>query len=410
MSVVIAIERFLTPVGTGNVDWTTTDLLGLTPKAVIIIASNAEVNGTKIVDIAWGVGIATGAANELCVSGSSEDGQTTTDTKRAIDTARILDIDRADSFHGDVEATFVQFITDGVRLNFSDVAQFGRKLYQVIFFAGDDIEVHAGSAALGLVDTTFNVTDPGFQADLVFAAAVGGNSDSSNMHLQYGWAAPGVSDAGINVSDRNGIPISQVDATVRNDGIISSKDLFTSNHFIATSSVNANGFDLNVTNDDASTTIIYLAVKFTGISFKVGTFDSPTASGDDVVTGVGFKPQFVFLGLSSNDTLNVGESAGSDHGGFGMGLITESKEFCASWATEDDQDFSDTQSLSVDDAVGLCDGSGATIHAGTFVSMNNDGFTINYSTFDATVRKWFYMAIEGEEEGFAVIRRRLEDY
>jgi len=35
-----------------------------------------------------------------------------------------------------------------------------------------------------------------------------------------------------------------------------------------------------------------------------------------------------------------------------------------------------------------------TQHAATFVTMDVDGHTLNYSTADGTVRKWFEVAIE----------------
>ena len=72
---------------------------------------------------------------------------------------------------------------------------------------------------------------------------------------------------------------------------------------------------------------------------------------------------------------------------------TTDAEFSVSWATEDNVNPSNTQTLSDNQAVNFASGNGITQHAATFVSMDSDGHTLNYSVADGSVRRWFELAI-----------------
>lgn len=395
----VAVARFVTPTSTGNVDWTTSELGGTTPKAIWIIANWAESDGVVIDDVAGGYGFADDT-RENCCSFADEHDTSPTDTRRERSDTQVLFVPTGPTQSGDVEANFVAFIPDGVRLNFTDLPV-NQKLYTVVFFAGNDMQVYTDVVTPGNVSTTTNVTAPGFQADLVLLTHIDILSSTSNMRATLGACTPGVQDVCyLTFSEHNNATTSRIESASRTDGCAMGHTVGGTLDWVLTSDTNANGFDLNVTVGNCNRPVHYLAIKFGDAQVKVSSLDSPTSTGNTSVTGVSFKPQAVIMGLTSLTAINTIDQAGAENCGHGISTFTDTDEYSNTWASEDGVNPTDTQSLSDNVAVNLTDGTGTSTHVGSLVSMDNDGFTINYTTANGTTRKWFYIAIElvGDEE------------
>ena len=396
--VTIEVGRFSTPTSTGNVDFTTADLGGKTPVAIMVIKNRAITDGTPLITATGGIGFCTGASNEFGMSFNAKDGLTTTIAKRRIDNAQVISFLDFDGVL-DIEATFVSFISDGVRLNFSNINATAR-LFTIIFFAGADVSAHANIVTVSAtVDTATDITDPAFEPDLVLFACTGQDSDlqtTGQAIISFGAAHNGASidQKGILYSNRDVVTTTELNlfaASNRCAGQVFNGSLSWAAEI---SDFDANGFSITPrTAGSGSDRVIYLALKFTGVSSWVGSFDSPAATGDDAQTGPSFKPQAVILGMSAAQAEDAVE-ADADAGPFGISCFTPDAEFSNSWAGEDAVTTSNEQSLSDNQAVNLDDDAGSAMFDATFSTMDADGWTLNFSVADGTARKWFGIAIQ----------------
>ena len=391
--VVIRTTRFATPTSTGNVDVTTADLGGKTPKAVIIIASHADTDGTAEDGLALGVGFAD-ATLEGSANISSQHAQTTTSTRRRFRTVLVIDL--LVGATAQVTANFVSFITNGVRLNFTAVDS-DAQLFTVIFFAGDDLSAHSDSIDLGTGTSALDQTAPGFQPDLVFVAgcAITANTQSGVAIFHFGVAVRDGSDTnrGISWSSANALGTSAATLQMHTDSI--GGEITTSQIWEASiDSFDASGFSITPSANAGNDVVIYLAISVGGLSAWVGSLDSPTSTGDDAQTGPGFKPQFVMLGMTAAQAEDTVESD-ADAGPIGFSVFDkDGNEFSTAVVEEDAVTTTNNQSLADNQAVNFPNDAGTQIMAATFSTMDANGWTLNFSVADGTARKWFGVAIE----------------
>lgn len=158
-------------------------------------------------------------------------------------------------------------------------------------------------------------------------------------------------------------------------------------------SMDDDGFTLNWTTvNGTARKVFYLALGGDGVQVKIGFFNTNTTTGNQAVTGVGFKPQMLLSFLNINSTT---EGSSTNHSR-SMGYADTSGTVHAfTYLGRDNVGTSDEQrgnrtaewmavaSLSVFDFLA------------PFVSMDTDGFTFNIATAATTSRKWAYIAIRG---------------
>jgi hypothetical protein len=396
MGVTITTKRFTAPTSTGNATFTDTNLGGLTPKAVLVIASHADTDATAEPDVQCCIGFADDT-REGSVGCGTQDGVTSTDAERAYSSTEVINM--PDGTGIKLAASLVSFSTNNVTLNFATVDS-DAVFITIVFFAGTDVSAYAGEVDPNDSNNgTTDVTAPGFQPDLVFLASMGHQSDvRDHASFRFGCAVDDGSDTnrGLAFQSNNG------DGTTDPRNILSSSYACPPVDFVnwalEIGSFDANGFTVTTRLNPANSNdrAAYLALAFGGAaSVNLRSFDSPTSTGNDARTGVGFEPQFVLLGLTDVQTENT-EVQDADAGSWGISVFTADAEVCTSWADEDAQTTTDTQSLCDNQAINFASGDGTTQHAATFVSLDSDGHSLNYSTADGTARKWFELAIEGE--------------
>ena len=127
---------------------------------------------------------------------------------------------------------------------------------------------------------------------------------------------------------------------------------------------------------------------------KVGSFAQATSTGNQQVTGLGFAPEWiVFFG---NSLTADGSQVDSE---FFFGAATSSTSRYVSGYLTDDGVTTTTVGCHQTDA--LCirtiSGAGTVLSAADFVSMDANGFTVNWSTADATARVVNYLALGGTD-------------
>ena len=402
MGVTVAVTRVAANTSTGTQDITTTDLGGLTPKAVLLIATRCVTDATA----ADGAGFYTGAAdgtNEWAQGYEEQHAQASMNSAEEQDTTanRILTIydgTAADVVEG--TANFDSFITDGVRIDWTD-APASAFLITAIFFAGTDLSVHAGSQTLGnTADALIGITSVGFEADVLITTVLEGTSTQNpglGLGIVHNDRAGTVTQRSVAFKQRDGFGSSAV-ATIMRDGECITKLLNTDalDWFGAAQTFDSSGFDIQLGNarTPGNHHIGWLALRFGAspvVSSKVYTYTTPTATGSNTDAGAGFEPQFVLYLAQRSATVDTLEGD-TDGGMIGVVAVDADETYTQSISSEDAAADSNTQSLS-DNKVNLPTHTGAASMEADFTSFGATGVTWDWTAVNATARLWPALAI-----------------
>jgi hypothetical protein len=161
----------------------------------------------------------------------------------------------------------------------------------------------------------------------------------------------------------------------------------------------ASNFALNwVTNDSQPVVVHYLAIGGPQVSAKIALWTSSTSTGNRAITGIGFRPETVlhfYAGAANTAPLPTT----SFNALFGMGIMDKNG---GQWATQvadwDDNGTSFTsRGQQTDAAIFMyADGSpGSITKEASFVSMDNDGFTVNFSAANSSAGLIGSLALAG---------------
>ncbi len=403
MGITIAVTRFAARTTTGSQTITTPDLGGLTPKAVIFIATRGVTDGVAANHSGMLFGAATGPTNEWAIYSNSENGQSFGDTHSEVINDGCILFTAPGTATDVAKADFTAFVADGCTLNWSAVnAAF---LITAIFFAGSDLSAHANTAALGdMINNAVDITDPSFEPAIVIATAtridaVGANSAETQHSIGFcsNDGAGGIVQRGIASAFRNGQATMESSAWSRDDctvfGVFPAGGLDWRGSL---GTFDANGFTCTTLDAGANDAdLCYLALEFGGVvSSWVGTHTAPTSTGNNADTGPGFTPQMVMRLMTQVDTVNTQTSSGDASGTWGVSAMDADDEFAASVSDEDAAATSNAQSLSDNVAIELPDDDGTAGLTATFVSFDSLGWTDNYSAVKGTGGLMPALAIE----------------
>jgi len=350
------------------------------------------------------IGAVTGSSERWTIGVADEHDITNTDSWRTMyDTLCLVLINTSGAVVA--QADFVSFITNGIRINWSN-APGQAFLLTVILFAGLD-DAYAGHFDVpDSEDGSVDVTAPGFEPDLLFGI-------SSNIRdMNYGTVAMGAMHIGHAVNGGNQMSLGWYTednsyfadvAGELNDGYGYSAVVETGSSwfYIEFGGWDSSGFTATKRLSGGTPEhVCYLALKFSdspGIYLDV--IDTKGSTGTQAYTGPGFQPMFLCLGLSALtavDTYNSSNFGGS----FGIGVATATdNEYTTGIQSDDGASPSNTQSLA-DSIVGNQPGeAGNVLNEAELDSWDTNGFTLNFTTANATVRKWLALAIEDPATG-----------
>lgn len=402
MGVTVAVTRAAANTGTGNQTFSTTDLGGLTPKAVILIATRCVTDATAADGAGFYWGLSDGT-NEATGSYESQHAQTSMDNIHTQGTTadRILTIHdgTADSV---VEATadFVSFGSNGVTINWTD-APAAAYLVTAIFFAGTDLSVIVGRQDLGTTaDALIANTSVGFEADNVI---VFWNHTLDGGGMSFGFAhndrAGTVTQRCVVHNQRTTFSSSRVNVQMRDgEAVAKLQPTEVLDYMGAFQSFDSAGWDVQLgnTRNPASADYAYLALRYGAspvVSSKVYTYSTPTGTGSNTDSTPNFTPQFVMYlacRAAAADT-NTNDANG---GTVGIVVADADEVYSNSIGDEDAAADSNTQSLS-NASLNLPTHTGGSGHTATLTSLGATGPVWNFSATDTSVvRLWPALAIE----------------
>lgn len=162
-------------------------------------------------------------------------------------------------------------------------------------------------------------------------------------------------------------------------------------------SVDSTNFTLNWTTNNTSAYIFhFIAIGGTHIQAKVVGWTMRTSTGNQAITGVGFQPDVV-IHAHAGSGHTTAPSSTSQHGGFGIGAMDSlGNQWASATFSTDAVTTTDASRYQRTDRCLVSVGGSQTVGKdATFVSMDSDGFTINYSTANSSAGQVFSLALKG---------------
>lgn len=373
--------------------------VGFQPKAVLLFATkNATLGSAVHYNIA--LGYATSSTQEATVASSDTDAVTTTVNRRSSSNADTITFE---TFAGTgLEADFTSFGADGFTLNWTAVNN-GVDIQYVAWGGTDLTNVRAGTFNQALVTGNQAVTGVGFQGEFgifLHSNLAVDESDSNNAQIGIGaavssssrWAQNWLMSNGVTTSVAVGTQVSTACITLNSQfGIVYRADFV---------SWDSDGFTINNSTVDGEANRIHYLV-FKGGQYKLGAFDQPGSTGNQAVAGVGFTPKGVLLS-SYNHAANVSQQ---NHARTSIGIGIDSTNSRSMWAGSSNGVTTTVadQLISSKVIVLATEGTPTTNAQADYVTNDSDGFTVNWTTVDATSRQVMYMAFAGEPAAVNIV-------
>lgn len=280
------------------------------------------------------------------------------------------------------EASFDSFITDGVRVDWTTVNADAHNYY-VVLIGGNDTSVKVDFPAIPATDTT--TVTVGFQPEVLLTPAHANLLDTHGAasFWIHGWAT----------YDGSTLTRKSVHAQV-NDGSnatvakcnISELGIKADFQNVNVSNFTETGFDLVSTADFSAFKLPYLALG--GLNgFKLIMHDSPTSTGSEAITGIGFKPKAVLVLPTSHDTVDGTQEVDGTGAGYGFGVGTAIEEACISLASEDAADPTNEQTMIDTKLIHIDADDGTELLKATLTSLDVDGCTLEWATVGVVKHK-----------------------
>ena len=376
---------------TGNQAYTG---VGFEPKILIFFGntSTADGNGTGT---SFNFGVATSSSDRRCMSINGADAASRTITYAS-------NVKCYSCFDNDLfatklaEADLVTMDADGFTLNWT-TADASARIVNYIAIGGSSVtNVQTGEETARTTTGTKATTGVGFQPDgmlyffpsLITAATLEG----AETHRSFiGWASSTTARGVTGQRDITGA----VEATrqQQTNGVIAFTNAADSAAFADLQSFDTDGFTLNWTTVTGSANYFYW-VALKGVSIKAGSFNQATSTGNQATTGVGFKPASLIL----QSFCNTSTTSVVSHKRCSFGAGSSASARGCVWAGSTDAASPAVRKTNLDrtkiiklmtEASG-----GPTVDAAAdLVTLDSDGFTLDWTTVDATAREVLYLAI-----------------
>lgn len=316
----------------GDVNITSADLGGQTPKAALIISNgltaSSEVDGAGLC-----ISLTDGSTSRS-VAISARNGVGTSDVKR-VNSNKPLAFDYYDAAKA-YEANFSAWIENGFRVNFTNPSTSGGGA--ALMLASGTLRAKLVTADLNTTATSITVSGVGFQPQIILA--IGTSFEESRWYrLWYGWAF--VSSGGI-------AQCSVSQGYTDNDDSPESKHYTNNNSLghVALSSVYVDGFTITkgaeTTNETAAFLCLYEPGGFQG---NMQTYLSPSSPGA-VSIPMTFEPDALLHIAGGANALNTLFNSAPRSEGVAVDFATKvSDSYGVTIASKDDTGASDTETI-----------------------------------------------------------------
>lgn len=369
---------------------------GFQPSALFLWFGRQTANGASS-DTQFGLSFSTDAQGSVITYYNSNDAVTTSDTVVGHGFPEAMLSTNAGSATLNANVATVSAINgDGFTLDW-DVLGLPSSLVNYLAIGG--VTAKVGTASARTTTGNQSVTGLGFEPDIVFfqvsnlsANSTINNSGANSIGVMTpaGQWAVGVKAVNAQATSDTARGFSNAHCMYRLSSSAATDTVVFSAAYV---SMDADGFTFNVDATAGSSYLInYLVIK--GGSWAVGTDTQKATTGTEATTGIGFEPEGVIL-ASVCDTQTAGTATNSR---LSLGATTGVNNNVAVWAGDRDNSadtISNTVMSNSKCIVMATEGTSATptINAeAALSSFDADGFTLDWTTADATERVFGYVA------------------
>lgn len=390
----MSVVKFTTRTSAGS-QTITGDLGGATPKVAIFFTprhtATNDPNRTATATI--GLGATDGTRQWSGAIYSQDNVADTVSARIAYDTACIVGISDKTAV---TVAAFSSFSADAVALSYS-VAEATARQMVCILLGGADLNAYVGTTTG--TEGTKAWTGVGFAADAILLAS-----------FAQGFSETGTDAAVLNFG------------CVVNDGSLTQKNIYwfendaqsvgspsnrmesdsvRENHAgpdtTTVTAIGSDGFTTVCTDVVSEPPFGFIALKFGGFAFKLWTFTTPTSTGNRTDTTPGFQPIGAIMCSSSLAALD-GTVSDTGAASFGFSAWTAAGEQAAGTICVDDNVATTNTEMDCKAhayQAGI-HGTGCQAIVADFVSVQSDGFTLNYTAINSTARYGWALAFGGD--------------
>lgn len=396
-NVTIAVQDFSTGTTTGVQTFTSTAMTGVTPQAALVFGGwhQAALDPGPSNHALFTIGSIANGQN--CIMAALFDASTigsgnTIDRKGNWNTHAVKVYTNATILN----SASGSLASGGISLNFDTNTTSTRKAF--VAFAGSDVTAANGSIALGTGTSAIGV-NVGFQPDVVILfgdlRAVNNNT-VTDVGYTFGIATGDGTQRCVVGSEASAITTATpYQAILTNRAAASMTTGGAFSYGLTVGGFSSTGFTVTPSASAGSQAVFYLALKFTGRSVKIKDINTPTSTGAQAITGVGFTPQFALAVLTNLEATDPTFPLATDDlmGGLSFCAIGD-EQWSVTGRTDSGNPTPDTQGNMQANALY---GSSATA-IGTIVasltSFDADGMTLNYSAAAATAKKGFALFVQ----------------
>ena len=390
MALSAKVGQFNTPGATGNQVITG---VGFQPTFIFFLTGLGTAGAATSVRFCYGW--TAGSGKDVAFYGFGVDNQSTTDTGRSH--RRDFCIYRCSTtLATSDQASLVSFDSDGFTLNWGAIAATGQPVAYLAL--GGDAVANAGAGpTIPTSGATVALTGVGFLPTALLlgngAASITPSANADGNFIGFGAAGSDAAEASFTLSSPNGTSLGTTDvgSALDTDSILQTltmngASLPTVESEAALSSFDSDGFTLGISDSPAATVATsYGALR--GLQAKVGTFTKRTSIGTQAITGVGFTPKAgIFWSFSSSAGIANSISAA-------MSVSDGTTEYSVGIGDVDARTTSTNVNRRISTTKGVYVVSNAVALQGEadVQSWDSDGFTLNWTTADASAQAIGYM-------------------
>ena len=382
---------------TGNGNQAVTGV-GFQPKAVIFFATNQTATGYAA-GMSVALGWAISSTGRYSISNASDDNVTTSNAGyRQSDQTCLVPLSNGTPTNG-VLGDFVSMDSDGFTVNWTTNDGTARIIHYMAIGGSDVSNVATGNFLQPTSTGNQAITSLGFRPDLVFFAgmgdAVAGNG--AGGRLSFGAASGGSNQGLIYLRELDAQTTMSVSNALMTDSIYYQGDPVAGNARRASFvSLDNSGFTINwsIVDGTATRNLSYLAIQ--GGRYWVGADSQKTSTGTKANATPGFQPRGVFF-MSADATTSSSRNDAQEKISIGG---TDGTTQGAIWGSATDNvTTTDTNSATLTSvALRMATNTATTDAEATISSLDLAGYTLNWTTADATARE-FVAVVMGDATG-----------
>jgi hypothetical protein len=367
--------------------------VGFQPQAIVLWATGQTATGYAA-NNALAVGFGVSSSQRRAMSYFDDDNAATSNSGRQTQTAQVLRPLSAGGPSDAAQADLVSLDADGFTVNWVSLSPPAMIVHYMAFGGSSMIGAFVGDFTTGTGSGSQSVTGVGFQPGCVLFMGVG-NGTGGNLDAKLGFgAAVSSSQRGacfISTDDNESGPMTNCSYQRTDKCIVLPNNTApdTTDLEADFTSMDADGFTINKTTAAATSANIFF-IAFQGGNYAVGAETQKTSTGTKATTGLGFVPSGLLtfgIGQTASASLNTSFCK------LTMGGTDGTTNGCMWGASVDNVDPTETNRRTATDKLISHSTNPSTTNAeASLSSFDADGFTLDWTTADATAREFIYVA------------------